>query len=84
MVRPGLPPGLTINTTTGVISGTIDNSASLTDPYTNPEEFCFLRDKIVEWLRKRIEFERRDALDPDALAALEDVTDRINKGEYRW
>ncbi len=30
----GLPVGLSINTATGVISGTIDNSASLTDPFT--------------------------------------------------
>ena len=30
----GLPAGLTINTATGLISGTIDNSASLTDPFT--------------------------------------------------
>ena len=30
----GLPPGLTLNPTTGVISGTIDKSASQTGPYT--------------------------------------------------
>ncbi|RFC63935.1 Ig-like domain-containing protein, partial [Mesorhizobium denitrificans] len=30
----GLPPGLSINTVTGVISGTITASASTTDPYT--------------------------------------------------
>ena len=30
----GLPPGLTLNPTTGVISGTIDASASVTGPYT--------------------------------------------------
>ena len=30
----GLPPGLTLNPTTGVISGTIDKSASQTGPYS--------------------------------------------------
>ena len=30
----GLPPGLTLNSATGVISGTIDRSASLGSPYT--------------------------------------------------